>query len=166
LNKETGVSIVTAKRPGSIDMAPSKEFSANVTPGSLEGDLEFLMVAAGKVEAIRNDLGKVGPVIAAQVEQAMLGKRKNFDTDRAERDAQATARELPIERKVHERVARLHERLAETREMFHLSPANVRATVQVALELARLSALEPVDHPGTSLGTVSYWHTSADNFRP
>lgn len=131
-----------------------KQFSANVTPGSLEGDLEFLMVAARKVEAIRTDLGKVGPVIAAQVEQAMLGKRKQFDTDRAERDARAAARELPVERKLRERVARLHEHLVETREMFHLNPANVRASVEVALELARLPPLQPVDHPGTPTSTV------------
>ena len=129
-----------------------KQFDADVAAGSLEGDLEFLMVAARKVEAIRTDLGKVGPVIASQVEQAMLGKRKQLDTARAERDAQAAARELPIERKLRERVARLHERLVETREVFHLSPANVRAAVQVALELARLPALEPVDHPGDTEG--------------
>ena len=32
--------------------------------GDLEADLEFLMRAVRKVEAIRGDLGKVGPVIA------------------------------------------------------------------------------------------------------
>ena len=98
-----------------------KQLGADVTAGSLEGDLEFLMVAARKVEAIRTDLGKVGPVIASQVEQAMLGKRKQLDTARAERDAQASARELPIERKLRERIARLRAQLVETREVFHLS---------------------------------------------
>jgi superfamily II DNA or RNA helicase len=131
-----------------------KQLGADVTAGSLEGDLEFLMVAARKVEAIRTDLGRVGPVIASQVEQAMLGKRKQLDTARAERDAQASARELPIERKLRERIARLHAQLVETREVFHLSPANVRAAVQVALDLARLPALEPIDHPGAPKGTV------------
>ncbi|MCZ2109534.1 MAG: DISARM system SNF2-like helicase DrmD [Dehalococcoidia bacterium] len=131
-----------------------KQLGADVTAGSLEGDLEFLMVAARKVEAIRTDLGKVGPVIAAQVEQAMLGKRKQLDTARAERDAQAATRELPIERKLRERVARLHAQLVETREVFHLSPANVCAAVQVALDLARLPALEPIDHPHAPKGSV------------
>jgi superfamily II DNA or RNA helicase len=131
-----------------------RQFGADVTTGSLEGDLEFLMVAARKVEAIRTDLGKVGPVIASQVEQAMLGKRKQLDTVRAERDAQAAARELPIERKLRERVARLHERLIETQDLFHLSPANVQAAVQIALELARLPGLEPVNFPGAPKGTV------------
>jgi superfamily II DNA or RNA helicase len=131
-----------------------KQLGADVTAGSLEGDLEFLMVAARKVEAIRTDLGKVGPVIASQVEQAMLGKRKQLDTARAERDAQASARELPIERKLRERIARLHAQLVETREVFHLSPANVRAAVQVALDLARLPTLEPIDHPRAPKGSV------------
>lgn len=125
-----------------------------VSAGTLGGDLEFLMVAAQKVEKIRTDLGKVGPVIAAQVEQAMLGKRKQLDTDSAERKARATARELPIERKLRERIARLHDQLVETREVFHLSPTNIRAAVQVALDLARLPALEPVDHPRAAKGTV------------
>jgi hypothetical protein len=126
----------------------------DVAAGSLGGDLEFLLVAARKVEKIRTDLGKVGPVIASQVEQAMLGTRKQLDTARAERDAQATARELPIERKLRERIARLHSQLVETREVFHLSPANVRAAVQVALDLARLPALEAIDQPGAPRGSV------------
>jgi hypothetical protein len=84
----------------------------------------------------------------------MLGKRKQLDTSRAEREAQVTARELPIERKLRERIARLHGQLVETREVFHLSPANVRASVQVALDLARLQALEPIDHPGAPKGAV------------
>ena len=37
--------------------------------GALEGDLEFLMRAVQKVEQIREDLGKVGPVIADQVDR-------------------------------------------------------------------------------------------------
>jgi len=131
-----------------------KQLGADVAAGSLEGDLEFLMVTARKVEAIRTDLGKVGPVIASQVEQAMLGKRRQLDTARAERDAQATARELPIERKLRERIARLHAQLVETREVFHLSPANVRAAVQVALDVAHLPALVPIDEPGAPKGSV------------
>jgi hypothetical protein len=131
-----------------------KQFVENVTAGDLEGDLEFLMVAARKVEAIRTDLGKVGPVIASQVEQAMLGKRKQLDTARAECDAQASDRELPIERKLRERITRLHAQLVETREVFHLGPANVRAAVQVALDIARLPALEAIDHPGVPKGSV------------
>ena len=55
--------------------ATSRRMSGSERPGDLEGDLEFLMRAALKVDAIREDLGKVGPVIADQVEEAMLGRR-------------------------------------------------------------------------------------------
>ena len=51
----------------------------------LEDDLEFLMRVALKVETIREDLGKVGNVIALQIEEAMLGHhtgpRKEAATD-------------------------------------------------------------------------------------
>jgi superfamily II DNA or RNA helicase len=48
--------------------------------GDLDADLEFLMRAVRKVDAIREDLGKVGPVIAEQVEEAMMGRRSRLDT--------------------------------------------------------------------------------------
>ena len=74
----------------------------DVPVGELEGDLEFLMRAVRKVEAIREDLGKVGPVIADQVQQAMLGQRKRLDTARAEKDAEPASKMLKIERDIQE----------------------------------------------------------------
>ena len=47
----------------------------------LDADLEFLMTAVQKIERIREDLGNVGPVIAEQVEEAMLGRRRTLDTE-------------------------------------------------------------------------------------
>lgn len=41
-------------------------------PGDLEGDLEFLLRAALKVEAIREDLGKVGPVLPTRSRKPCL----------------------------------------------------------------------------------------------
>ena len=35
-----------------------------------------------KVEQIREDLGSAGPVIAAQIEEAMLGRRETLDDTR------------------------------------------------------------------------------------
>ena len=46
----------------------------------LDADLEFLMRAVKKVEQIRADLGSVSRVIADQVEEAMLGQRRQLDT--------------------------------------------------------------------------------------
>src|SRR6266540_4225808 len=52
------------------------ESGVDVKPGSLDGDLHFLAQAVRKVEQIRTDLGSVGPVIADQVTDAMLGRRR------------------------------------------------------------------------------------------
>lgn len=107
-----------------------------VPPGQLEGDLEFLMRAALKVETIREDLGKVGPVIAAQVEEAMLGRRARLDTERAEREAEPVRRLLRFERRLREQLEKLYEQLQETRHDLRLSPENVQAVVAIGLELA------------------------------
>ncbi len=64
--------------------------------GDLEADLEFLMRAALKIETIREDLGKVGLVIASQVEEAMLGRRTRLDTTRAEQEAEPVRRMLEV----------------------------------------------------------------------
>src|SRR4029077_1336955 len=64
--------------------APVRE---DLNVGELDDDLEFLMRAVRKVESIREDLGKVGPVIAEQVEEAMLGHRSRLGTKPAASDA-------------------------------------------------------------------------------
>ena len=112
------------------------EVIPTATPGELEGDLEFLMRAALKVEAIREDLGKVGPVIAEQVEEAMLGKRRTLDTSRAERDAEPVRKMLKFERKLEEQLERLAKQLHETKRELHLTPDSIRNVVEVGLALA------------------------------
>ncbi|MGE3108393.1 MAG: DISARM system SNF2-like helicase DrmD [Phycisphaerales bacterium] len=120
-----------------------------VPAGDLEGDLEFLMRAAIKVNAIREDLGKVGPVIAQQVEEAMLGKRTRLDTQAAEKQNEPVRQMLRLERKVREQIARLREQLQESRIDLRISPDNIRAVVDVGLELARQPALKSVLLHGT-----------------
>jgi superfamily II DNA or RNA helicase len=119
-------------------------------PGSLEGDLQFLWTTVQKVEAIRTDLGSVGPVIAEQVEAAMLGRRRRLDTAAAEQ-ASPARRILKVEREVRERIDRLHQRLRESRAELHLEPATVQRVVSVGLELARQPALAPasLDRPAS-----------------
>jgi len=112
-----------------------REFHEDIRTGDLEGDLEFLMVAARKVQTIRQDLGKVGHVIADQVEQAMFGRRSRLDTAQAEKEAAAVSRQLAVEKRFQEKVARLHQQLQESRETFRMSPENIRMTVKVALEI-------------------------------
>jgi superfamily II DNA or RNA helicase len=105
-------------------------------PGDLEGDLEFLLRAARKVENIREDLGKVGPVIASQVEEAMLGRRRTLDTTRAEADANPVRQMLKFERDLKKQLQTLYDQLQASRQELRLSPENVRAVVDIGLELA------------------------------
>ncbi|MBD2463404.1 DEAD/DEAH box helicase [Oscillatoria sp. FACHB-1407] len=113
-----------------------EQASSSARPGDLEGDLEFLMRAALKVNNIREDLGKVGPVIAAQVEEAMLGRRVMLDTSRAERESEPVRRMLKFERKVREQIEKLREQLHETRQNLRLTPDNIESVVRIGLELA------------------------------
>jgi hypothetical protein len=122
------------------------------TPGSLEGDLEFLYIAARKIEEIREDLGNVGPVIAEQVEEAMLGARRSLDTDAAEQKRAAQRRVLKIERDLRAEIARLRQRLDESVSELRIHPQNVERVVQTALELARQPQLAPrvLSRPGST----------------
>jgi hypothetical protein len=102
------------------------------------------MTAVKKVEAIREDLGKVGPVIAEQVEEAMLGRRKRLDTTRAERENEPVRRMLRFEQNVRERIRRLQDQLQETRRELRLAPENIESVVHIALALAGQPPLLPV----------------------
>src|SRR5437764_14101743 len=103
--------------------------------GELDDDLEFLMRAVRKVESIREDLGKVGPVIAEQVEDAMLGRRRRLDTRTAEEKAAPLRSLLKFERRLREQIDRLREQLDESRRELSLTPQHVQSVVQIALEL-------------------------------
>lgn len=104
-------------------------------PGDLACDLEFLYRAALKIETIREDLGKVGPVIAAQVEEAMLGRRPVLDTARAERDSEPIRRMLKFERKLREQLEDLTGRLNKTKQEMRLTPDHIINVVEVGLAL-------------------------------
>ena len=116
--------------------------------GALEWDLEFLMLAVRKVEQIREDLGKVGPVIADQVAQAMLGQRKRLQTGDAERTAEPVRQMLKFERDLEARIERIHEQLQDTRRELSLTPENIQAVVKIALELAGQPPLQETELPG------------------
>ena len=117
-------------------------------PGNLEGDLEFLMRAVIKVNTIREDLGKVGPVIATQVEEAMLGKRDGLDTAVAEAEASKLRGVLAFERDLRDQIKKLGEQLDETKKDLHISPESVKAVVDIALELTKQPPLEETTLPG------------------
>jgi SNF2 family DNA or RNA helicase len=114
----------------------------------LEGDLEFLVRAAQKVEQIREDIGKVGPVIAQQVEEAMLGKRQTLDTQMAEDDARAMRKMLKFEQDLRQQIEKHHAQLLETRQELRLSPENVKQVVDIALELSNQPPLVSTEENG------------------
>ena len=116
--------------------------------GDLDADLEFLMRAVRKVEAIREDLGKVGPVIADQVQEAMLGRRTRLDTRRAEAEAEPVRKLFKFERDLARQIKALKDKLHDTRRELRLDPENVQKVVEVALELAGQPALEEAKLPG------------------
>ena len=121
---------------------------AGLDEASLDWDMEFLARVVAKVEQIRNDLGSVGPVIAEQVSQAMLGRRRELDTAAAERNAQPVKAMLKFQRDLRERIEKLREKLVETRQILDLTPENVRDAVQIGLELAGQPPLIEARAPG------------------
>jgi superfamily II DNA or RNA helicase len=120
----------------------------DVRPGSLEGDLHFLAQAVRKVEQIRTDLGSVGPVIADQVTDTMLGRRRGrLDTSSAERDAAKRA-VLAVERQLATELEKLVSKLHESRAGLRLHPEAVRRVVEVGLRLGRQQPLQPATAAG------------------
>ena len=117
--------------------------------GSLEGDLDFLARVVQKVEQIRLDLGSAGPVIARQIEEAMLGRRTAIDDRQISRAKSPGSALLAQERRMRERLADLRDELSSSRETLQLMPDRVERVVQTALDLARQPALTPGSEDGT-----------------
>lgn len=115
--------------------------------GSLENELYFLHHAARKVEQIREDLGSAGEVIAAQVEQKMLGRRADWQTADAEITRRCGRAVLKVERDLARDLQRLTETLADSRSELNLSPATVERVVRTGLTLAHRKDLTPAGPP-------------------
>jgi hypothetical protein len=120
----------------------------------MEADHEYLWRAVQKVDAIREDLGSVGEVIARQIEEAMLGRRKTLDTTAVEAKAASSKKFISAEKQLKERIDKLHSKLLEAQNDFILSPEHIYRTVKVGLELAQKPALIPIDWPGCKPLTV------------
>ena len=142
-----------------------RNFSESVS--DLEADLEFLMRFARKIETIREDLGKVGPVIALQVEEAMLGRRTTLNTAQAEKDAEPVRKMLKFERDLAKQIKALLEQYHETQKELRLSPENIKKVVEVALELAGQPHLIPTTLPDQRIayqlpGLKGSWSACSD----
>ncbi|WP_345861107.1 DISARM system SNF2-like helicase DrmD [Shewanella algae] len=141
---------VMEQRNGRVDRHGQKESKVLIWhPVGVEndynnGDHEYLLKAAQKVEAIREDLGSVGPVIAQQIEEAMLGKRTVLDTAHVEVIAKKTSRALVAERNIAEKTRRLAGKFDEAKNDFNLSPEHILHAVQTGLRLADKPLLIPL----------------------
>lgn len=117
------------------------------SPSELEADLEFLGRVVEKVDQMCEDLGMVGEVIASSVAHAMLSGQRVLDTGRAERRLEPARRQVKFERNLREQIERLSQKLNESRFELRLAPANIKAVVDVALELAGQPPLQPAHDP-------------------
>ncbi|MBW2704449.1 MAG: hypothetical protein JRF33_26835 [Deltaproteobacteria bacterium] len=111
-------------------------------------DQRFLNVVVDKVRTQRADLGSVGDVIAAQVEEALRGERKTITTpeDRSLRMKQ----ELTSDKITRERIRELREQVSRARDEWHLDPDTLRMVLHEALRL--------VGHPGLSADEAEDHH--------
>lgn len=115
---------------------------------------EDILRALLKLDAMRADMGSVNPVIAPQLPDLIEGRRRNLDTRPAEARIERSRRFVRAERDLRERVARLHERLAETKREQNLAPDHIERAVRTALRLSDKPDLEPVSLPGAPDGSV------------
>lgn len=152
--KEDAVFIWHPVGKGFSARVAANERSGPVKPGDVAGDHEYLMRAVLKIDTIREDLGSVGPVIARQIEEAMLGRRSGLDTASAEAKAAKARKFVTAEKRLQERIARLHEKLMEAKNDFHLSPEHISRAVEVALDLAEKPSLKPTGSTQGEKGSV------------
>lgn len=118
------------------------------------GHGDDILRALRKLDAMRADMGSVNPVIAPQLPDLLEGRRRDLDTRQAEARMEKSRRFVKAERDLRERVAKLHERLNETRREQSLVPDHIERAVRTALRLADKPDLEPVALAGAPAGTV------------
>lgn len=132
----------------------SMDETRQLTSGDIVGDGEYLLRAAKKVDAIREDLGSVGGVLSAQIQDAMLGRSSRLDADVQSVRKELAKRILAGEKELKTRIAKLHDNLMLSRKSANITPDNVRKAVSAALALAEKPPLEPSSLPGMPEGAA------------
>lgn len=124
------------------------------TDAPVGGHRDDIIRSLRKLDAMREDMGSVNPVIAPQMAGLIEGEISELDTREAQARIEKAKRYVRSERELKERIAKLHERLVETRRDFHLTPERIHRAVVVGLALAEKPPLEPVELEGAPPGTV------------
>jgi superfamily II DNA or RNA helicase len=131
---------------------------------TLGGHKDDIIRALVKLEAMREDMGSVNPVIAPQMAGLVEGTRRELDTREAEARAAKAKRYVRAEREIKERIEKLHERLLETQKDFHLTPERIYAAVKTGLALDKRPPLKPVELKDAPSGTVFEMPTLAGSW--
>ncbi|MFZ5786788.1 MAG: DISARM system SNF2-like helicase DrmD [Acidobacteriota bacterium] len=105
-------------------------------------DQRFLDVVVDKVRTQRADIGAVGDVIAAQVEQAL--RKERTDIKPPEDRRKVVRDEVKADLVTKEQMVALREQLREARESWQIFPDTVRLVLEEALQLIGHQGLEPV----------------------
>lgn len=148
------------------DRSDSLEFN----PGQLEADLEFLYRTAKKIENIREDLGKVGPVLADRVSKAMLGYSANLNTDSVQKES-ATHKLLKWERDLTSQIQEYRNAANESKKNLNIYPEQMKSVAELGLQLASKPALIPVEKSNGTLyridenGMTGSWSRVLDGLR-
>ncbi|WP_241730159.1 DISARM system SNF2-like helicase DrmD [Pseudomonas sp. SST3] len=118
------------------------------------GHKKDILRALRKLDSMRADMGSVNPVIAPQMSGLIEGTLRDLDTRLADAKIVHARRFVRAEKDLANRVAKLHERLVETRQDFHLSPEHILKAVETGLVLAEKPALRPLTMAGVAPGSV------------
>jgi superfamily II DNA or RNA helicase len=154
---------VMEQRNGRVDRHGQKEKEVLIwhpvdggegTNDQVGGHKDDIIRSLRKLDSMREDMGSVNPVIAPQMAGLIEGAIVELNTQEAEARKAKTNRFVRADRQLKERVAKLRERLDETRHDFHLTPERIQQAVVVGLELAEKPPLKPVELAGAPSGSV------------
>jgi superfamily II DNA or RNA helicase len=118
------------------------------------GHKEDIIRALQKLEAMREDMGSVNPVIAPQMSGLIEGTLKTLDTRPAENKTKNAKKVIKAERELKDKITKLHDQLLETQRDFHLTPTHILAAVQTGLSIADKPLLKPMTLKNAPQGTV------------
>ncbi|WP_043320048.1 DISARM system SNF2-like helicase DrmD [Microbulbifer sp. HZ11] len=153
---------VMEQRNGRIDRHGQREkevfiwhpVDADTSKGAIGGHADDILRALRKIDSMRQDLGSVNALIEPQISQVLEGTRNELETAVAEKKMASAKRYMRADARLKERIQKLHDRLIETREDFHLTPDRIQAAVDTALRLADKPRLKSIELAGAPSGTV------------